>query len=235
MLGTPSADILVALSEFSYQQLSRKYPHKQCIRSRHGIILSASHIDVAAVAARRNKQLFFGRIFPYKGITTLLNAFAIAQRIDPAIELTIVGRGRLGTRLLRQIAGLDVHLDNRYVPDNEIKGILASHGVIVLPYSSATQSGVAALALGNGIPCIATNVGALPEQIIHGRNGLLVPPRDPESLARAMVAVSGNADLARQMAIEARSVGKENYSWNDIGQLLLEDLARCLYHSANGR
>jgi glycosyltransferase involved in cell wall biosynthesis len=224
----PVADVFIGLSDFSYRQLARKYPHRECIRARHGIMLGAGEINLQSVADRRHKQLFFGRIHAYKGIETLVDAFPLAKQLDPKLELTIVGHGPIGTTLRRKISKLGIGLDNRYVSDDEIMQIISSHGVVVLPYTSATQSGVAAIALANGMPCIATNVGALPEQVIDGRNGLLVPPRDPEALARAMVAISSNAETARRMAEESLRLGQELYSWNTIGQDLLDALTQFL-------
>lgn len=225
--GSP-ADILIALSDFSYRQLAVKYPRQEHIHSRLGIILPPGEINLQSVANRRHKQLFFGRIHPYKGVDILVHAFAIAKQLDPAIELTIVGRGPVGTRLLQRIAELGIGLDNRYISDDEIRQVVSSHGVMVLPYTSATQSAVAALALANGMPCIATSVGALPEQVIDGSNGFIVPPGDPEALARAMVTISGEAATAHRMAGESLRIGRELYSWNVIGQALLDDLIRFL-------
>jgi glycosyltransferase involved in cell wall biosynthesis len=222
----PVADVLIGLSDFSYRQLARKYPHKKCIRIRLGIIMPAGEINLQSVADRRHRQLFFGRIHPYKGVQTLVDAFSIARKLAPRLELTIVGGGPIQASLLRRISQLRIGLDNRYVSDGEIAQILSSHGVMVLPYSSATQSAVAALAIGHGMPCVATNVGGLPEQVIHGRNGLIVPPRDPQALARAMVAISSNAETARRMAEESLRVGQELYSWNTIGQDLLDTLTQ---------
>lgn len=228
LLQPTVADALIGLSDFSHAQLERKYPHKPCIRSRLGALMSPGEISTTSIAERRHKQLFTGRIFPYKGVTTLVEAFSLARQSNAALELDIVGRGRIGARLLRRIHDLGIGLDNRYISDAEMKDVIASHGVMILPYTSATQSAVAALALANGMPCIATNVGALPEHVIHGRNGLLVPPRDPDALARAMVAISTDAEMAARMATEALRVGQEVYSWSTIGAALLDDLSRFL-------
>jgi glycosyltransferase involved in cell wall biosynthesis len=224
----PIADVFIGLSDFSYRQLARKYPNKERIRATLGIILAAGDVSTQFVADRRHKQLFFGRIHPYKGVEILVDAFPLARELDPKIELTIVGRGPIGTTLRRRISRLGIRLDNRYVSDDEIRQIVSAHGVMVLPYSSATQSAVAAIALANGMPCVATTVGALPEQVIDGRNGLLVPPRNPQALARAMAAISTNAETARRMAAESLRIGRELYSWSAIGERLLDDLARFL-------
>ncbi|MCX8052310.1 MAG: glycosyltransferase, partial [Armatimonadetes bacterium] len=113
---------------------------------------------------------------------------------------------------------------NRYVQDSEVKNAIATHGVMVLPYTSATQSGVAAIALGNGLPCIATRVGALPEQVIDGRNGIVVPPCNADALAEAMLKIAADEELARRMADEAVRIGREEYSWQVISRRLLNDL-----------
>ncbi len=227
-MQAPVADIFVGLSDFSYGVLRRRYPNKACIRSRLGILMPPGEIDPQLVAERRHRQLFFGRIYPYKGVDTLVKAFAIAKELDPRVELTVVGRGRIGRSSLRKISELGIGLDNRYIADSEIRQLLSSHGVMILPYTSATQSAVAALALANGMPCVATSVGGLPEHVIHHRNGLIVPPRDPEALAHAMVAISTTVEAARRMAEESLRIGREVYSWRTIGQDLLNDLTRFL-------
>lgn len=228
LVQAPVADAVIGLSDFSYDQLARKHPDKPRIRAKHGILMPAGEIDTQRVAELRHKQLFAGRIHPYKGIASLVEAYSIARQVDAKLELSIVGRGPIGTRLLRRIRQLGIHLDNRYVSDAEMQDILACHGVMILPYTSATQSGVAALALANGMPCIATSVGGLPEQVIHERNGLIVSPRDPSALARAMVAIAASEETAKSMADESLRIGREQYSWNTIARNLLGDLARFL-------
>lgn len=229
----PVPDVFIALSDFSYRQLALTYPHKSRICAKLGVILP-NEVDIEEVARARNKLLFFGRMTAYKGLETLLRAFAIARDVNHELQLTIAGPGRIGRLALHEIQDLGVRLENRYVAEGDVPALLSSHGVMVLPYTSATQSGAAAIALGNGMPCIATTVGALPEQILDGRNGILVPPNNPGALAAAMVEVSTNAVRARNMAKEAVRIGREVYSWDNITRILLEDLQRFLV-SVKGR
>jgi glycosyltransferase involved in cell wall biosynthesis len=70
---------------------------------------------------------------------------------------------------------------------------------VVLPYVSATQSGVVPVAYSFGKPVVATTVGALPEYVDHGRTGLLVPPRDEKKLAAAVVQLLQDVDLRHTM------------------------------------
>ncbi len=222
------ADVFIGISEYSYKKLLLRFPAAKHINSRHGIIHSSSQINLDLIAGNRNKLLFFGRIEKYKGIEVLIDAFRIAKQFNRELSLSIVGNGELNTKLKKQIKDLGIQLINRWVGDDELAEIIAEHGVIVMPYLSATQSGVASVALGNGLPSIATSVGALPEQIIHGRNGLIVSPGDAVALADAILAISKEYELAYQMADEACKIASNLYSWETIGNQLIKDLKNCL-------
>lgn len=222
------ADIVIALSEYTAGQLLAKYPRKSHITSRHGIFHPRDAVDADAVAGMRHKFLFFGRIEPYKGVDVLVQAFARAKESNPSIELDVIGSGAISPGLLRRIKELGVGLVNAYVSDEDARAALETHGVLVLPYTSATQSGVAAIALGNGLPCIASSVGGLSEQVVDGINGLVVPPGNVEALAEAMLRIAGDHDLARHMSQEAYRIGREDYSWETISMRLLDDLSAYL-------
>jgi glycosyltransferase involved in cell wall biosynthesis len=222
------ADAVISLSRHGHSELASKYPRKYHIESRLGLLLPSVESDPEKVASLSQRMLFFGRIEPYKGLDVLTEAFALAKQQNPSLELSVVGRGRLRPALASRMLELGIHLRNEYVSDDEAGRIIAGHGVLVLPYTSATQSGVAAVALANGLPCIATNVGALPEQVQDGVNGLVVPPGDPRSLADAMVRLSRDRRMARSMSEEALRLGREVYSWSSIARDLLNDLRRFL-------
>lgn len=218
------ADAVISLSEHAHREIVRKYPAKTHIRSRLGTLLPGAAVDHSAVASRRHRLLHFGRIEPYKGIDLLVDAFGIAKGRSPDLKLSIVGQGKIDADVLRRIAELGIDLRNEYVSDDEVSRIVAEHGVMVLPYTSATQSGVAAVAWANGLPCIATRVGALPEQVRHGINGIIVEPGDPAALAEAMVELSGDERMARRMSEAATALGREEFDWNMIARELLADL-----------
>ncbi len=218
------ADAFVGISDYSYRQLLIKFPQVPILRSAHGIIQPAANIDLDRIAKNRHKLLFFGRIEQYKGVEVLVKSFEIAKQVNPDLALSIVGKGIVDDRLKAQIAELGIELINRWVSEAELAEIVADRGVAVMPYLSATQSGVAAVCLGNGLPAIATNVGALPEQIIHGRNGSIVPPGDAEALAQAMLEISKDYATAYKMAQEACIIGDTTYSWEQIGTNLLTEM-----------
>jgi glycosyltransferase involved in cell wall biosynthesis len=135
--------------------------------------------------------LFFGLIRPYKGLHVLLRAMPAALK-ERSLRLVVAGEfwdtPNAYMRLVREL-GIDEHVEVRpgYVPDDELVELLAAADLVVAPYRSATQSGTIEMALGAGVPVIASDVGGLADQVRAGVNGLVVPAGDPEALAAAIV------------------------------------------------
>jgi glycosyltransferase involved in cell wall biosynthesis len=75
----------------------------------------------------------------------------------------------------------------RYVPDDEVEALFKAADLVVLPYRSATQSGVTHVAYAMGVPVITTDVGGLAETVVPGETGRVVPPENPAALAEAIV------------------------------------------------
>ena len=134
--------------------------------------------------------LFFGYVRPYKGLEDLLTALTIA-RPDAWDHLAIVGEfyeapERYRALLTDPRLRARVTVVNRYVPNEEVARYFAAADVVALPYREATGSGIAQVAFGAGVPVIATRTGGLEDVVEEGLTGLLVPPRDPPALARAI-------------------------------------------------
>jgi starch synthase len=133
------------------------------------------------------RLLFFGRIHAYKGLGYFVEAVLALKRRGVNVVGIVAGRG---TDLEKYRATMHAagcfELRERYIPSSEVNELFVSSDIVVLPYTDATQSGVAAMALGYGVPVIATTVGSIPEFVRDGENGLLVPPRDSAVLAAAI-------------------------------------------------
>ena len=135
--------------------------------------------------------LFFGFIRKYKGMDILLRSLALVkEEID--CQLIIAGEFYDNSKeYLELIQNLNlseiVHIFDRYIPDEEVPYFFSAADVVVLPYRSATQSGIVPVCYHYLKPVIATTVGGLPEVIKEGKTGYLVPPEDPHSLAKAIV------------------------------------------------
>jgi glycosyltransferase involved in cell wall biosynthesis len=152
-----------------------------------------AHLPVSATVAQRagtiGRLLFFGMVRPYKGLDVLLRALATGP--PPEVELTVAGEfwgGLDQTRALIEELGLGDRVELRpgYVPAAEVSELFAAADALVLPYRSATGSQNVWMAFEHGIPVVATRVGAFPEQVRDGADGLLCEPGDAASLARAL-------------------------------------------------
>jgi len=135
--------------------------------------------------------LFFGYVRRYKGLDTLLRAWPRVRARRPA-TLVVAGEFYEDAQPYRRLAAeaggeAAVRLLDRYLPDEEVEAVFKAADVVVLPYRSATQSGVTHVAYALGVPVITTDVGGLAETVQPGRTGLVVPPERPDALADAIV------------------------------------------------
>ena len=172
--------------------------------------------------------LFFGRITAYKGLDVLLRAFKSVSSRRPDVRLDIVGFGDLSpyAGLLNEIE--KVNIVNRWVGDDEVAGFFENASCVVLPYTTASQSGVVPLAASFGTPVIATNVGALPDQIQNGESGLLVNPDSVEELVSAIDTVLTQPSLARSMGKKLAEQTSESGNWDSIAAAFLESCRKAL-------
>ena len=136
--------------------------------------------------------LFFGFVREYKGLKYLLNALVEVRERIPNIMLWVVGDFGDDKHLyMEQIERNDIQNSIRlvegYVPDREVEQYFAASDLVVLPYVSATQSGIAQIAYGFEKPVIVTDVGGLPDVVRHGETGYVVPPCDAHEIAQAIV------------------------------------------------
>ncbi len=155
--------------------------------------------------------LFFGFIKAYKGLHVLLAAVpALRARLGPDFRLLVVGDFYEDEAPYReQISSLGiadrVTLVPGYTPNEAVPRYFVAADLVVLPYLSATQSGIVQIAYRYDRPVVTTNVGGLPEFVGEGETGYLVPPGDPAALAAAIARFYGEADRAAMArAIAAR-------------------------------
>jgi len=167
--------------------------------------------------------LFFGHIRPSKGLEYVIEALphVLAQM---NCTLLIAGDFNAGEKTYRERIeryGLSekVRIINRYIPNEEIEIYFLAADVIVLPYVTASHSGVLEIARSFNLPAVATQVGGVPEQICHGKTGLLVPPRDSDALAEAIVTFfqENNAEQFRKNIELARGC----CNWDRVAEAII--------------
>jgi glycosyltransferase involved in cell wall biosynthesis len=162
--------------------------------------------------------LFFGYVRKYKGLDVLLDAIALLRgRLDFA--LLVVGEfyddeQTYRDRIRRLELETVVTVRSEYVPNEEVKYYFSAADAVVLPYTSATQSGIAQIAYNFDLPVIASDVGGLSEVVREGETGLLVPPNDPRALAGRFFEYFTSVDRAR-LRLTVREE-KKRYSWENL-------------------
>jgi glycosyltransferase involved in cell wall biosynthesis len=131
------------------------------------------------------RVLFFGRILAYKGLPALVEAVEMLRAEGLPVALGVFGDGPLGP-LRARLAALGAEVENRWIADSEVAGILSRYHAVALSHNECSQSGVAAAALGAGLPVVASRVGGLAEQVKDGATGVLAGGSDAASLAAAI-------------------------------------------------
>ncbi len=155
------------------------------------------------VAPRERLVGTVARLEPQKALDSLLEAFArlLAEPGGERLRLAIVGRGRLGPVLQARAAALGI--GDRCIwagVRTDIPVVLRALDLFVLPSAWEGLGLVLLEAMAAGRPIVATDVDAIPEIVRHEREALLVPPRDPASLARAVRLALG-PDVGPRLAV----------------------------------
>lgn len=167
--------------------------------------------------------LFFGRISPYKGLEYLCKAMMKVKEQVPDATLTIAGGGKIYFDISSYEKKEWVKIINRYVGMEELASLLQNSSLTVCPYTDATQSGVIMTSYSLCKPVVATNVGGLGEMVEDGKTGLLVPPKNIDALANAIISLLKDEDTLKQMTLNIKNdyfVGEK--SWKAIADKYIE-------------
>ena len=160
-----------------------------------------------------------GRMQTVKDQPTLVRAFIRALEMEPQlkerIRLVLVGDGplRKECQQLLNAAGLD---QLAWLPGerNDVPEVMRGLDCFVLPSLAEGISNTILEAMASGLPVIATNVGGNADLVVAEQTGILVPPADPESMARAIIRMAKQADTRQSMALSGRRLVEEKFSMN---------------------
>jgi glycosyltransferase involved in cell wall biosynthesis len=163
--------------------------------------------------------LFFGLVRRYKGLDVLLSALERLGRTD--VHTSIVGEfwQRDHTLLERARSVPRVDVVPRFVSDAEAAEYFQRADVVVLPYRGASGSAVVPLSYQYRRPVIATRVGGLPDVVLEGETGFLVPPEDPGAIAALLERLTA-ADLAAMRPAIERFSG--TLTWERLADKIIE-------------
>lgn len=169
-------------------------------------------------------MLFFGLIRDYKGLDLLLKAYADSRLRDENVRLLVAGEFYSGSDKyfeMEKELGLEglVIWKNEFVPNSEVRYCFGAADLVVQPYRSATQSGVAQIAYHFEKPMLVTNVGGLAEIVPDGISGYVTEP-DESQIADRLVDFF-HADRRDQFT-EGLRKEKKKYSWNNMARSIIK-------------
>lgn len=161
--------------------------------------------------------LFVGRLVEKKGVETLLRAFAIVRRARPGASLVIIGEGPLRSRLER-LAGDSVQFLGSLAP-GEVAAWMRGAAVLAAPSVTARDGDAEGLpnviveAAASALPVVGTDHSGIPEAIVEGETGFIVPERDSEALAARLAAILSAPDLRGRMGAAARAMAEQRFDF----------------------
>jgi glycosyltransferase involved in cell wall biosynthesis len=169
---------------------------------------------------QKHVLLYFGYIRKYKGLRYLIEAMPDVVR-ELSVHLLVCGefyeeREEILSRVLD--LGLESHVTilDRFIPNEEVGTYFCACDLVVLPYVSATQSGIVQVAYHYDKPVVVTRVGGLPEVVLDEKTGFVVEPQNNEAISRAILRFykeKREKDFTANIAQE-----KQKYSWDRMAE-----------------
>jgi len=219
-----SNDAFITLCDSVKKDLLDFAPSSKCIVSFHpqyshfGEKIERSAAEkFLRLSPNKKNLLFFGLIREYKGLDILLNAFAL---LDDSYQLIIAGEpyGSFDKyeKIINNLRNKNnIRLVTKYIPDNEVPYYFSASDVCVLPYRSATQSGISAISYHFDLPMITTPVGGLKETISDKGTGIVVDDISVAAIIKAINKYFSEKDnkIAFQKNIR---IEKERLSWSNF-------------------
>ncbi|MBR2211038.1 MAG: glycosyltransferase [Fibrobacter sp.] len=180
--------------------------------------------------------LFVGRHIERKGICYLIEAAKHLPRDQ--FEIRIVGVGDLTEELKKQAAitapeSAEIIFTGKLSPE-ALAGEYRTANVFTLPAivdSKGDTEGLGVVlieAMELGLPVVASNVGGIPDVVVDGVSGILVPEKDPEALANAFKKLASDAGLVRDLLAGAEKRIAECFSWDKIIERQIQAYSKCL-------
>lgn len=202
-------DLFVPWSNWSAQTLREEFPEipdEKIVVVHPGINLADWPMRKPRSPGQRFKLLFVGGDFMRKGGDTLLDAFE--SSLQDSCELAIATQtGYLPAPMRERIAQMEhvtLHLDLTSNSD-ELKQLFRETDCFVMPTKQDASSWVALESMATGVPVIIANSGGIPDIVIDGKTGLIVPPENPEAVATAVERLRNDPEFTKRLIRQGRA------------------------------
>ena len=200
----------------------------------NGVDVRTFNPDVSRIPAFDDGMrniLFLGRLEKRNGLSYLLRAYPKVKRELPNTRLIIVGDSRSRPRYERYVrqAKMEDVVFTGYVPAQELPRYHCSADIYCSPATGNESAGIVLLeALAAGRAIVASNIEGYATVVTHGVEGLLVLPKDADSLSHALVHLLADDALRLRMG-EMGRLRAEQFSWERISQRILSYYERLIY------
>jgi glycosyltransferase involved in cell wall biosynthesis len=167
---------------------------------------------------------YIGRLAPSKGVVYLLRAMPLLSEVRDAL-LLIGGRGELEGELRAEAVRLGVEdiVDFRgFIPQELLATYYGASDVVVVPSIIEAMGIVPLEAMSMKRPVVGARTGGIPELVVDGKTGLLVPPRSPEAIARAVKRLHDSPSLSVELGENGRTMVENEFTWERIAQETLK-------------
>jgi len=179
----------------------------------------------ATYSTRKKKEiLYVGRLAAAKGVDYLLRALPPILNSHPEAKLLIIGDGPEKKPLEQLTKSLKLSLNVTFlgkIPHDQLPAYYQKAQVVVVPSVWKEQFGFAGIeALACNTPCVASNIGGIPEWLIDKQTGYLVKPRNSSQLAQKIIYLLDHPKLANNMGKNGRKLVEQKYSLSLHWQIL---------------
>jgi starch synthase len=183
----------------------------------HGDYSFFTQIAKKKYKEEKGNILFFGMIEDYKGLQYLIKAEPRIAKSIPSFKIVIAGSGYFKEHN-DIVKSHHFELHNHYIKNNDVGEFFQKASVVVLPYIEGTQTGIIPIAYSFKKPVVVTNVGSIPEVVDDGITGFIVPKKDSDALADAIITILKDDEIRKQMGENAYRKMKDDLSWNKLAE-----------------
>lgn len=171
--------------------------------------------------AKETKNLLFwgGRFLQQKGLEYLIEALSLVVQKVPSTQLMLSGDGSSFFKIYNMVKNLGLEKNVKFlgsVPSVSLPKLVGSCSIYVLPSLKEGMPFALLEAMSCGKPVVGSDISGINDVIINNQNGILVPPKNPQAIAKAVLLLLKDEKLRLKIGENARKTILYSYQWNFI-------------------